>query len=191
MLEYREFFVSLFAMRPPFVRSLLVFCLCFCAVAPAFSQEEGGNTRTDVKSSQRRAKQDLRRSGQKLTPEQIAVAEKKAAEEAVEEEYKRGRGFDYTKEFKALDEAAALLAEVNDEKAAKDAAKKISILFSPLPIPLSGSDAELERWARQQNKVNRQMERLRQMPFWGESGLQEAWTLVTDPFSRRRAQKTK
>lgn len=170
---------------------LFASCLWFQTAAPAFSQEEGSSARTDVKASQRRAKQDLKRNGQKLTPEQMAAAEKKAAEEAVEEEYKRGRGFDYTKEFKALDEAAALLAEVNDEKAAKDAAKKISVLFSPLPIPLSGSDAELERWARLQNKVNRQMERLMQMPYWAESGLQEAWTLVTDPFSRRRAQKTK
>ncbi len=178
-------------LRSLYFLPLLVSCLWFQTAGSAFSQDEGGASRADTRAAQKKARQDLRRSGQKLTPEQVAAAEQRAAAEAEEEEYKRGRGFDYTKEFKALDEAAALLAEVNDEKTAQAAAKKISVLFAPLPIPLSGTDAELERWARQQNKVNRQMERLMQMPFWAESGLQEAWTLVTDPFSRRRAQKTK
>ncbi len=43
--------------------------------------------------------------------------------------------------------------------------------------------------AKAQNKVNDQMERLMSTAYFVPSGLQEAWTLMTDPFSRRSAQK--
>lgn len=84
-----------------------------------------------------------------------------------------------------------MLAEVSDEKAAEKAAKKIKQTFGLLPIPLSGSSQEIEMWSREQNKVSAQMMRLMSQPWFESAGLQEAWTLVSDPFSRRRAQKTK
>ena len=95
------------------------------------------------------------------------------------------------KEFEALKEAQALLAEVNDEKAAEKAAKKIATNFGRLQAPISMTDAEIEQWSIEQNKVSAQMERLRKMPFFDASGLQEAWTAVSDPFSRKRAQRAK
>ena len=53
------------------------------------------------------------------------------------------------------------------------------------------TDGEIEQWSIEQNKVSAQMERLRKMPFFESSGLQEAWTNVSDPFSRKRAQRAK
>lgn len=96
---------------------------------------------------------------------------------------------DFTREFAALDDAADLLADVHDEKSAQKAAKKICALFNPLPPPMGGTEEQLEQWARKQNRLNYQMERLRQEKWFVSSGLQEAWTLATDPFSRRRASK--
>jgi len=140
------------------------------------------------REAKKKAKEDLKAA--KRSGDKDAVA---AAEEASKElEYKKkGKGFDYTKEFKALREAQALLAEVNDEVAAEKAVRKIKSSFGALPIPLSGTDQEIEMWSTEQNKVSAQMLRLKGQPWFESVGLQEVWTLVSDPFSRRRAQKTK
>ncbi len=93
------------------------------------------------------------------------------------------------KEMAALGEAATMLAQVKDEAAAREAAEKIRRKFAPLAPILNGSDAELELLAKAQNKVNDQMERLMATEYFVTSGLQDAWTLMTDQFSRRSAQK--
>lgn len=177
--------------------------LALCILAVAFScslpaQDEGGagpkgkkETRAQ-KAARKKAVRDARKSGIKMTDEEKAAIEAKAAEEALLEEYKAGKQHNFDKEFEALSEAASLLAELppDDEKAAEKVAKKIETLFQNLPIPLGGSQKELEMWATFQNKVNFQMERLMKKPYFISSGLQEAWTYATDPFSRRRADKT-
>lgn len=144
------------------------------------------------KAAKKKAVRDAKKSGMKMTAEEKAAIEAKAAEEALLEEYKSGKKHDFEKEFEALSEAAAILAELppDNEKEAAKAAKKIGALFHPLPIPLGGDQKELEMWATFQNKVNMQMERLMNKPYFESSGLQEAWTYATDPFSRRRADKT-
>ena len=71
------------------------------------------------------------------------------------------------------------------------AAKKIASNFGRLQAPISMTDAEIEQWSIEQNKVSAQMERLRSQPYFEASGLQEAWTNVTDPYSRKRAQRDK
>ncbi len=91
---------------------------------------------------------------------------------------------DFTREFAALEEAAALLEEVKDEGGAKAAAAKLRATFSKLPAPVKGSEAELMQWARLQNRVSTEMWRLKKEPFWETQGLQEIWTLISDPFSR-------
>ncbi len=93
------------------------------------------------------------------------------------------------KEMAALGEAAAMLADVKDEASATAVSEKICKKFANLPPLLGGSDAELELLAKAQNKVNDQMERLMSAEYFVSSGLQEAWTLMTDQFSRRSAQK--
>ena len=98
---------------------------------------------------------------------------------------------DLDKEFNALKEAQALLAEVTDEKSAEKAARKISSTFGRLPAPITMNDHDIEQWSIEQNKVSAQMERLRSQPYFEASGLQEAWTNVTDPYSRKRAQRDK
>lgn len=95
--------------------------------------------------------------------------------------------FDFAKEFKALEDAAELLSDVHDEKEAQKAAKKITAMFNMLPPPMGGEEEQLEAWAAKANLLNRQMERLRKEKWFVSSGLQEAWTTATDPFSRRRA----
>lgn len=88
------------------------------------------------------------------------------------------------KELRALDEAAALLAEVNDEKSAKAAYSKIQSHFRNLPPYLKGNAQELNMLAAAQNRVSAHMWRLMSQPFFETAKLQEAWTLMTDPFSR-------
>ncbi len=90
----------------------------------------------------------------------------------------------YDREFAALEEAAKLLTTVNSEESAKKAAEKLRALFSPLPAPVKGSEAELMQWARLQNRVSEQMWRLKKEPYWETQKLQEIWTLISDPFSR-------
>ncbi len=163
---------------------------------PLYAQDEvGGPKKKETraqKAAKKKAVRDARKSGAKLTEEEKAAIEAKAAEDALLEEYMSGKKHNFDKEFEALNKAAALLAELppDDEKAAAKVATKIGALFHPLPIPLGATDKELELWATFQNKVNRQMERLMNKPYFESSGLQEAWTYATDPFSRRRADKT-
>lgn len=93
------------------------------------------------------------------------------------------------KELLALDEAAALLAEVNNEKSAKEASRKIERLFHNLPPLLGGSGRELDLLATAQNRVSAQMWRMIKEPYFETMKLQELWTLMTDPFSRPSAAK--
>lgn len=93
------------------------------------------------------------------------------------------------KELTALDEAAAILAEVKDERSAKDAYGKIYRSFRNLPPILGGNHQELEMIARAQNRVSSHMWRLMKEPYFEKAKLQEAWTLMTDPFSRELLKK--
>ncbi len=93
------------------------------------------------------------------------------------------------RELQALQEAAVLMETVQDEETAKKAAAKLRQLFRTLPPPIKGEQKELEIWARAQNRVSAHMWRLLKEPYFVSSGLQEAWTLITDPFSRPRAQQ--
>ena len=93
--------------------------------------------------------------------------------------------FNFKREFAALEEAVALLETVVDEKTASQVANKLSRTFTLLPIPTKGTDAQLEEWANLQNKVNAKMEELKKLDYFESSGLQKAWTLITDPNSRR------
>lgn len=155
-------------------------------------KEEPKMTKAEAKKAEREAKKKLKEEAKAARRRGDKEAEAAIEEKAKDLEYKKvGKGFDYTKEFKALREAQALLAEVNDEQAAEQAVRKIRTSFGVLPIPLSGSDQEIEMWSTEQNKVSAQMERLKRQPWFESSGLQEVWTLISDPFSRRRAQKVK
>lgn len=95
----------------------------------------------------------------------------------------------FRKELTALDEAAALLAEVNDEKSAKEATRKIERLFRNLPPLLGGNGRELDLLAKAQNRVSAQMWRMKNEPYFETMKLQELWTLITDQFSRPSASK--
>lgn len=180
--------------------SLLILSLAVSGLT--YAQDDAGESPSNTKgkketraqkAARKKAVRDARKSGVKMTEEERAAIEAKAAQEALLEEYKSGKQHNYDKEFEALSKAATILAELppDDEKAAAKAAEKIGALFHTLPIPLGATDKELELWATFQNKVNFQMERLMNKPYFESSGLQEAWTYATDPFSRRRADKLK
>lgn len=177
---------------------LLLAAAAFSSLASA-QDDNGNNTKQGKKetraqkAAKKKAIRDAKKGGAKMTEEERAAIEARAAEEALLEEYKAGKKHNFDREFEALNEAAAILAELppDDEKAAEKAAKKIGSLFHSLPIPLGADKKELEMWATYMNKVNFQMERLMNKPYFESSGLQEAWTYATDPFSRRRADKTK
>ncbi len=145
----------------PIARTLLcATCLLSLALAPvAFADDED-----DASTSRQAAK------------------EKRGKEEA------KPKG-SFGKEMAALGDAAAMLAKVKDEAAAKEAAETICKKFAHLPPLLGGTEGELEMLAKAQNRVNDQMERLMSSSFFMSSGLQDAWTLMTDPFARRSAQK--
>ncbi len=96
---------------------------------------------------------------------------------------------DFGKELAALNEAAGVLAEVKDEETAKDAVRKLSKKFSALPPLLNGTEQDLENLAKAQNTVSRQMIRMQNQPYFESAGLQELWTLITDQFSRRSAER--
>ena len=100
---------------------------------------------------------------------------------------KVGLGGEFAKEFAALTVAAQALDEVKDEKSAATVAKKLQHDFTILPVPMGGSDAELLEYAKTQNRVNLKMEKLKKEPWFVSSGLQEAWTLITVPSTRRTA----
>ncbi len=95
----------------------------------------------------------------------------------------------YGKEVAALNRAAEALAKVKDEASATEVAKALCKEFTRLNPLLGGSDGELMMLSRAQNKVSKEMWKLMAEPYFESSGLQEAWTLMTDQFSRRKAQK--
>lgn len=120
-----------------------------------------------------------------MTREEKREAKKQAREEKRNANKKVDWEYNFKKEFAALNEAVELLDQVTDEKTAAQVANKISRTFTLLPIPTKGTDAQLEEWARLQNLVNDKMEELRKLDYFESSGLQKAWTLITDPNSRR------
>lgn len=154
------------------------------------SPKNRAQERRALREAEKKAKEELKKAKKAGDQEAIAQAEAELAD--IELAKKGGNtNADLDKEFNALKEAQALLAEVKDEKSAKDTAKKISTTFGRLPAPITMSDHDIEQWSIEQNKVSAQMERLRSQPFFESSGLQEAWTNVTDPYSRKRAQRDK
>ena len=147
--------------------------------------------RKALKEAEKQAKADLKEAKKK--GDKAAIEKAEAALREIEET-KKGEAIDspkLDKEFDALKQAMSILAEVNDENSASKAAKKICSIFATVAPPIDMSMSEMEKWAAEQNKVSAQMERLRKMPFFEQSGLQEAWTNVSDPFSRKRAQRAK
>ena len=98
---------------------------------------------------------------------------------------------DFKKEIAALQEAAALLKNVSDEKSAKQACSKIQSLFRNLPPLLGGSHVELETLAKAQNAVSDEMQSRMKEPYFETAKMQEAWTLMTDAFSRPSATPVK
>lgn len=96
---------------------------------------------------------------------------------------------DFKREIKALEEAANLLAEVNDEASAKKAVQKLTQVFNRLPVPVKGNEEILKTWARSQNRVSFQMWRLKDEPYFEKLKMQALWSLITDPFSRPTAEK--
>ena len=167
----------------------------FVWTAPvSFAADDDSKSRAEQRKALREAEKKAKDELKKAKKAGDADAIKKAEDELADIELQKKGGInnaDLDKEFDALKEAQAILAEVNDEKAAEKAAKKICSIFGKLQAPIEMSDGEIEQWSIEQNKVSAQMERLRKMPYFDASGLQEAWTNVSDPFSRKRAQRAK
>jgi hypothetical protein len=163
------------------------------AGAPVMAAEEGkapsaAELRRERRKAVREAEQNLRKA--KRSGDEKAIAEAQAALKLAKKQAS-GKGGDMAAEFAALMQAEQLLKAVVDRETAEKAADKILNVFEKLEAPTDVSDDDIERWATEQNKVNREMERLRKEPWFVESGLQEAWTAVTDPFSRKRARRLK
>ncbi|MBQ7022607.1 MAG: hypothetical protein IJN29_03445 [Akkermansia sp.] len=178
------------------IRTIYAVLLAVCLVTAPFAAAEADDNksraeqRKALREAEKKAKDDLKKAKKSGDAAAIKMAEDALAD--IEMMKKGGlNNADMDKEFDGLREAQALLAEVNDEKSAEKAAKKISSIFGRLPAPIEMTDGEIEQWSIEQNKVSAQMERLRKMPFFESSGLQEAWTNVSDPFSRKRAQRAK
>ena len=164
------------------------------AVSDAADDKSTAKSRAEqrkaLREAEKKAKDELKKAKKSGDKKAIEQAEAELAD--IELAKKGGlNNADLDKEFEALREAQAMLAEVNDEKSAEKAAKAISSNFGRLAVPIQMSDSEIESWSVEQNKVSAQMERLRNTPYFEASGLQEAWTNVTDPFSRKRVQRTK
>ena len=148
------------------MRGLLYPVLLAAAVAylpmPASADGYDGMTREEKREAKKQARLEKRNANKKVDWE-----------------------YNFKREFAALNEAVELLDTITDEKSAAQVANKLSRTFTLLPIPTKGTDAQLEEWANLQNKVNAKMEELRQLDYFESSGLQKAWTLITDPNSRR------
>ena len=178
-----------------FLRLLSVVLLAATVMsAPVYSADDDNKSRAEqrkaLREAEKKAKDDLKKAKKSGDAAAIKMAEDALAD--IELMKKGGiNNASMDKEFEGLKDAQALLAEGNDEKSAEKAAKKICSIFGKLPAPIEMSDGEIEQWSIEQNKVSAQMERLRKMPFFEASGLQEAWTNVSDPFSRKRAQRAK
>ncbi len=131
---------------------------------------------------------------EEMREQRAARAEARQQEKAQAKAAKAGGDLskgNFDKEIPAIKTAAGLLADVRDEAGAKEAAKAIRKDFIGLKVILVGTEAELENLAKEQDKLNRQMARLQKEPWFVSSGLQECWTLIMDPFSRRSAQNVK
>lgn len=167
-------------------------CMVGPAVVYAADDAKKQPTAAEIRKARRaavkEAEQNLRKA--RRSGDEKAIAEAKAALEAAKKKA-RGKGADMAAEFAALMQAGELLAAVHDEASAKKAAEKIYSMFSKLPAPDEVSDDDIELWCTEQNKLNKEMERLRKEPWFESSGLQEAWTAATDPFSRKRAMRRK
>lgn len=161
-------------------------------IAEAATDSKKQPTAAEIRKARRaavkEAEQNLRKA--KRSGDEKAIAEAQAALDAAKKKT-RGKGADMAAEFAALMQASELLTTVCDEASAKKAADKIYNMFSKLPAPDEVSDDDIELWCTEQNKLNKEMERLRKEPWFESSGLQEAWTAATDPFSRKRAQRQK
>lgn len=94
---------------------------------------------------------------------------------------------DYQKEIDLLRAAADKLAAVNSEESAKDVSRKLSRDFHAMPPLVTGNEKEIIALSEARNAVSRHMMRLKKEEWFVSSGLQDAWTLMTDAFSRRRA----
>lgn len=151
-------------------------------------QPTAAELRKERRAAVKEAEKNLRKA--RRSGDSAAIAEAKAALERAKKKA-RGKGADMAAEFVALMKAADMLEGVSDEESAKKAADKIHDMFSKLPAPDEVTDDDIEQWSTEQNKLNRQMERLRKEPWFVDSGLQEAWSAATDPFSRKRAIRQK
>lgn len=123
----------------------------------------------------------------------VAPAQDEEAENEPKEDLEtilsRIKNSDYKRELKALEEAATIMEGVTDEASAKKAAQKLRSMFNNLPGPTKGSAAELDAWAKAQNRVSFHMWRLCKEPYFESSKLQEAWTLITVPSMRLSAER--
>lgn len=178
-----------------FYTGVLTLCLAVLAggaIAPAADDAKKQPTAAELRKARRaavkEAEQNLRKA--KRSGDEQAIAAAKAALEAAKKK-SRGKGADMAAEFAALMQASELLVSVVDEESATKAADKIHGMFSKLSAPDEVSDDDIELWATEQNKLNKEMERLRKEPWFEKSGLQEAWTAATDPYSRKRAIRQK
>lgn len=151
-------------------------------------QPTAAELRKERRAAVKEAEKNLRKA--RRSGDSAAIAEATAALERAKKKA-RGKGADMAAEFAALMQAAEMLAAVSDAESAEKAADKIYRMFSKLPAPDEITDDDIEQWATEQNKLNMQMERLRKEPWFESSGLQEAWTAATDPFSRKRAIRQK
>lgn len=178
-----------------FYTGILTLCLAALAggtLAPAADDDKKQPTAAELRKARRaavkEAEQNLRKA--KRSGDEQAIAAAKAALELAKKKT-RGKGADMAAEFAALMKASEMLVAVVDEDSAKKTADKIHSMFSKLPAPDEVSDDDIELWATEQNKLNKEMERLRKEPWFEASGLQEAWTAATDPYSRKRAIRQK
>lgn len=108
-------------------------------------------------------------------------------EEEEDKSRPKGGRYQLSKEMEGLKSAISWLEDVKDEKSASDAARRIIQLFNGI-TPRDGSvieQAQLDSLARSQNRVNAVMKKLMKEDYFVKSGLQDAWTVVTDPSSRR------
>lgn len=165
-----------------------VFVSPMLAVAAEEKAPTAAELRKERRKAVREAEQNLRKA--KRSGDEKSIAEAQAALKAAKKKAS-GKGGDMAAEFAALAHAAELLKTVQDEASARKAADKLLNTFERLDAPTEVADDDIERWATEQNKVNREMERLRKQQWFESSGLQEAWTAMTDPFSRKRACRQK
>lgn len=106
-------------------------------------------------------------------------------------EIEKVKNSNFKRELRELDKAAVILDTVVDEKTAKAAVTRIVRRFSVTSLrPLIGGNMqELELLAKAQNQVNEKMWRLMNEPYFESAGMQKAWKIMTDSFSRPSASR--